>query len=71
MGWSFEFLKFGGSCCNGSVVVCAYAFFNVAIDAPIFGNAALYAVVHSSGDAVIEAVFDSYVDRFFDGDFGY
>ena len=70
VGWGFELLKFGGSCCNGSVVVCAYAFFNVAIDAPIFSNAVPYAFVHSSGDAVIKSVFDSYVDLLINGAFG-
>ena len=63
-------LKFGGGYCSGFVVVVAYAFVNVAIDASVFGDAVPYALVHSSHDAMVEFVFDGYVDLSIDGVFG-
>ena len=64
------FLKFDGGYRSGFVVVVAYALVDVAIDASVFWDAVLYAVVHSSHDAMIESVFDGYVDLSIDGVFG-
>ena len=50
---------------NGSFFVSdavPYAFINIAIDTPIFGNVVLYAFVDTLGDAVVKSTFDSSIN---------